>query len=179
MRIADDVRNETNATISFEDDGPSAIDLARSLAEDTSIVIDLTANVAYGTDGGSINNANVATAHGNVSIVNGVATYTPTANYNGTDSFTYTVIDGDGDTVTKTVTLTITPENDPPRIGTGEDFVTEDTDVQTGNVLVASGVLSISDPDGPAENTFQPFTKSTPLTAVRCNCWPMAPGPTR
>ena len=39
----------------------------------------------------------------------GAFTYTPDANYNGTDSFTYTVSDGNGGTDTATVTITVTP----------------------------------------------------------------------
>ena len=44
----------------------------------------------------------------------GVCTYTPAADYNGTDSFTYTVSDGNGGTDTGTVNVTVTPVNDAP-----------------------------------------------------------------
>ena len=40
--------------------------------------------------------------------------YTPNVNFNGTDSFTYTISDGNGGTDTATVSLTVTPVNDPP-----------------------------------------------------------------
>ncbi len=53
-------------------------------------------------------------ANGTVTIgAGGNVTYTPTANYNGTDSFTYTVTSG-GVTETTTVTMTVTPVNDAP-----------------------------------------------------------------
>ena len=47
----------------------------------------------------------------------GVCTYTPAANYNGADSFTYTVSDGNGGTATATVTVTVTAVNDAARRG--------------------------------------------------------------
>ena len=47
-------------------------------------------------------------AHGSVTVnADGSYTYTPTANYTGADSFTYTVDDGHGGTATATVTLTV------------------------------------------------------------------------
>ena len=44
----------------------------------------------------------------------GAFTYTPDANFNGSDSFTYTVADGNGGTSTATVTITVTAVNDAP-----------------------------------------------------------------
>ena len=55
-------------------------------------------------------------AHGTVACTAaGVCTYTPNANYNGSDSFTYTVSDGHGGRDTATVNVTVTPVNDDPR----------------------------------------------------------------
>ena len=49
-------------------------------------------------------------AHGQVlPNSNGTATYTPTGNYQGRDSFTYTVSDPQGDTATGTVSVTVAP----------------------------------------------------------------------
>ncbi|WP_178863997.1 cadherin-like domain-containing protein, partial [Thiomicrorhabdus cannonii] len=51
-------------------------------------------------------------AHGNVVIEgDGTVTYTPVADYNGPDSFTYTITDGQGGTDTAMVTLTVNPQN--------------------------------------------------------------------
>ena len=44
--------------------------------------------------------------------------YTPNPNYNGTDSFTYTISDGAGGVDTATVTVVINPVNDTPVPGT-------------------------------------------------------------
>ena len=38
----------------------------------------------------------------------------PTANFNGTDTVTYTISDGNGATDTATVTITVNPVNDGP-----------------------------------------------------------------
>lgn len=54
-------------------------------------------------------------AHGTVTVQsNGFFTYTPAANYFGTDSFTYRAVDGSGESNAATVTITVTPVNDPP-----------------------------------------------------------------
>ncbi len=44
----------------------------------------------------------------------GDCTYTPNADFNGADSFTYTISDGNGGTDTATVTVTVTADNDAP-----------------------------------------------------------------
>ncbi len=54
-------------------------------------------------------------AHGAVSVnADGTFSYTPAANYNGTDSFTYRLNDGPLDSNLATVSLSITPVNDAP-----------------------------------------------------------------
>ncbi|MEZ5612322.1 MAG: cadherin-like domain-containing protein [Rhodocyclaceae bacterium] len=39
----------------------------------------------------------------------GTFSYTPDANYNGPDSFTYTITDADGDVSTATATINVAP----------------------------------------------------------------------
>ncbi len=55
-------------------------------------------------------------SHGTVTIVVGGqrVSYTPDANYFGSDSFTYTITDGNGGTATATVTVNVLNVNDPP-----------------------------------------------------------------
>ena len=54
-------------------------------------------------------------AHGSVEVnTDGSYTYTPDANYNGSDSFTYKANDGTDDSNTATVTLTVNAVNDAP-----------------------------------------------------------------
>ena len=59
-------------------------------------------------------------AHGTLSGTAPNLTYTPAANYNGPDSFTFTVNDGTVDSAAATVSITVTPVNDAP-VAVGPD----------------------------------------------------------
>jgi VCBS repeat-containing protein len=88
-------------------------------------------------------------AHGAVVVnADGSYTYTPAANYNGTDSFTYRVTDADGgQSNIATVSLTITPVNDAP-VAVDDAYVTGE---DAALVVAAPGVLgNDSDVDGQA-----------------------------
>ena len=79
-------------------------------------------------------------AHGTVTIsADGSYTYTPVANYNGTDSFTVTgtVSDGHGGTTTQTVTLNIIVVNNGPVAADVIASGTEDTP-KTGRLTASS-----------------------------------------
>jgi VCBS repeat-containing protein len=52
--------------------------------------------------------------HGTASVAAGKLAYTPAANYNGADSFTYKANDGTVDSNTATVSVTVTAVNDAP-----------------------------------------------------------------
>ncbi len=135
---SDSQKLDISSAFRFEDDLPSASNITKSLDEDSSIDINLVTqgSVSYGADGaGSITLASNP-LHGTVTLTNGVATYKPNAEYSGSDSFTYTVIDGDGDTVTKTVNLTVNSVNDPPVAKADTNWGLEDAaSAVTGNVL--------------------------------------------
>ncbi|WP_205618847.1 cadherin-like domain-containing protein [Terasakiella pusilla] len=88
-------------------------DDSQTLGEDKSATIDVLDNDSI-VDGGTITGLSQP-EHGTVVLNDdGTVTYTPDANYNGTDSFTYTVTDNDGETQTATVNLSVDPENDKP-----------------------------------------------------------------
>jgi hypothetical protein len=73
-------------------------------------------------------------AHGKVTFLpDGTVIYTPDPNYNGPDTFTYTVTAG-GVTETATVTVTVVAVNDPPVAGPDSFVTLEDTPV-TINVV--------------------------------------------
>jgi VCBS repeat-containing protein len=88
-------------------------------------------------------------ANGTVTLntLDGAFTYTPAANFNGTDSFTYTANDGQLASNVATVTLTVTPINDAPVAANDSYFTNEDT---TLSVPGASLLANDSDVDGDA-----------------------------
>src|SRR5205814_353545 len=71
--------------------------------------------------------------------------YTPAANYHGTDSFTYKANDGQADSGIATVNIAITAVNDAP-VAVNDSYTTaEDT---TLNVAAAGVLANDSDVDG-------------------------------
>ena len=53
--------------------------------------------------------------------------YTPAANYDGADSFNYTIADGNSGTATETVNVTVTAANDGPAAVNDTLTLAEDT----------------------------------------------------
>jgi VCBS repeat-containing protein len=85
-------------------------------------------------------------AHGSVSFnANGTLTYTPNANYSGTDTFTYTVTAG-GTTETATETVTINAVNQAPT-STAPASVTTNEDTTLS--FTGGNALSVADVDSP------------------------------
>jgi len=73
----------------------------------------------------------------------GSFSYTPDANYNGSDSFTYRVTDADGATSTATVSLTITAVNDAPSAAS-----IADRDSTAGATVTFDAAAAFADVDG-------------------------------
>ncbi|TLN27923.1 tandem-95 repeat protein, partial [bacterium] len=91
-------------------------------------------------DGDSLNAVLVSQpAHGTLTWYgyNGTFMYTPDANWNGTDSFTYAASDGTLTSNTVTVTLTVQPVNDAPLAVADAYSLDEDSPltITTGGVL--------------------------------------------
>ncbi|MEJ0061046.1 MAG: cadherin-like domain-containing protein [Terricaulis sp.] len=100
---------------------PVAVADTYALDEDTSFASSSTRNVlANDTDSDTANNLLTASlvtgpAHGTLSLTsNGRFTYSPAANFSGTDTFTYRASDGTNQSAPATVTITVRPVNDPP-----------------------------------------------------------------
>ncbi|QJW83477.1 tandem-95 repeat protein [Ramlibacter terrae] len=109
-----------------------------STTEDTAVVTDVLANDSFEGAGRVISSVTNG-AHGAVTIVDaalGLVRYTPDANYNGTDAYTYTVSSG-GTTETVTVNVTITPVNDATTFGGTTGSGNEDAGPITGTLTVA------------------------------------------
>ena len=124
-------------TITAVDDTPSATNDTNTTTEDTQVSGNVSINDTPSGDGGniwSLVGANGGAAHGTVTMnPDGSYTYTPAANYNGTDVFTYQLCDADADCTTATVTITITSVDDTPSSANDTNTTTEDTQV-SGNV---------------------------------------------
>ncbi|MGL4397163.1 MAG: tandem-95 repeat protein, partial [Hyphomicrobium sp.] len=101
-------------------------------AEDTARTFNVLGNDSF--EGAPVVTSVTQPAHGVVSIGSGGnVTYTPAANYNGPDSFTYTVTSG-GVTETTTVSLTVTPVNDAPTVGAASAQTSVDGAADSYNV---------------------------------------------
>ncbi|MHA2211296.1 MAG: Ig-like domain-containing protein, partial [Candidatus Thorarchaeota archaeon] len=117
---------------------PVAEDDAVSTAEDTAIAIDVLDNDSDANGDALTIDSIAPPSHGTVELVDGLITYTPDANYNGPDSFTYTISDGNGGTDNAMVTITVNPVNDAP-VGVDDTFT---IDEDTLLILPAPGLLS-------------------------------------
>ena len=116
-----------NIRIDSVNDEPDAVDDDKTLAEDDpNTIIDVLANDTD-IDGDTLEVTSVGSAgHGTASLVGGVVSYQPSADFNGSDSFTYTISDGHGGTDTATVHITVTAVNDKP--DAVDDFLSMDED---------------------------------------------------
>ena len=84
--------------------------------------VNASSNDSIGQDGGDSDNYSLLSNATNgvvTEVSDGVFQYVPNIDYNGEDSFTYTLTDKDGDKDTATVAISITPVDDGPAI---EDF---------------------------------------------------------
>jgi VCBS repeat-containing protein len=87
--------------------------------------------------------------HGTVVLsADGSFRYVPNADFNGTDTFTFTASDGALSSAPATVTITVTPVNDPP-VNTvpGDQVAAEDVARVIGGLAVAddeAGVLTVT-----------------------------------
>lgn len=135
-------------------DPPVASALTASLNEDTSGTITLTGSDA---DGDRLQFAVVdSPQHGALTGTPPQLTYTPAADYNGPDSFTYTATDGTATSPPAKVSITVRSVNDPP-VATSAT-VTTDEDTPVTVALQASDVdgqtLSFSITSAPPDGSF-------------------------
>ncbi len=155
--VSDGRGGEAQATVTLavgaDNDAPVAVDDAASGDEDTAITGNVLANDSD-PDGDSLSVTEVngaARTDNPVTLPSGARltiaadgsfVYTPAANFNGSDTFTYTVSDGRGGTAMATATLAVGAVNDAPVAVDDAASGDEDTAI-TGNVLAND-----SDPDG-------------------------------
>jgi VCBS repeat-containing protein len=145
--IRDQAGHTSTATVSITvlgaNDAPVAQDDAYGLDEDNALTVG--GPGVLGNDSDVEQDALAAVlfegpAHGMVALnADGSFTYTPEANYNGTDSFQYRTTDGSAPSGIATVTLTIHPVADAPEARDDAYAVDEDG---TLTLDAASGVLA-------------------------------------
>jgi hypothetical protein len=130
---------------------PDAQDDVATTDEDVAVTIGILSNDTD-IDGDPLTVEGVSQATNGTVTNNGTdVTYTPNANYNGVDSFTYTLSDGNGGVDTATVTVTVNPVNDLP-VSSDDNAVTDagaavtidvlanDSDID-GDLLTVSSVM--------------------------------------
>jgi len=132
-------------TVTAVNDAPTASTQSANVDEDGSIQITLAGN---DLEDSALTYAIVAqSANGSLSLSESTATYTPNADYNGSDSFTFTVSDGQLTSSAATVSITVTGVNDAPSFTKGSDqTVNEDAGAQSVSVWT-TGIS-----EGPSES---------------------------
>ncbi len=147
---------EIGITVRPVNDASRAEDDAATTPEDNAIAINVLTNDSD-VDGDPLAVTSVTQpAHGVASSnADGTIAYTPNANFNGADSFTYTISDGHGGSASATVSVTITPVNDAPVANHGHAATDEDTSVQIALVAgdVDNSTLSFVILDAPLHGT--------------------------
>ena len=99
-------------TINSVNDAPVTTNQSAATNEDTAVDITLTSS---DVDGDTITYSIVSdVSNGTTSLSGATVTYTPTANWNGTETFTFKANDGTVDSNTSTVTITVASVNDAP-----------------------------------------------------------------
>ncbi|MBI4995392.1 MAG: retention module-containing protein, partial [Rhodocyclales bacterium] len=105
-----------------------------SLNEDATLNSTLATNDTPSADGGNTWSLAGNASHGVVTVnADGSFSYTPAANYNGPDSFSYTITDADGSSSTATVTLAVNSQNDVP-VAINDNFSLNEDAIYTGTL---------------------------------------------
>ena len=124
-------------TVNAVNDAPVATaGLSTTTNEDQSVVVNLSGSDIDGDN--LIFSLDTDAASGSVSIDGSIATYTPTSNFNGSDTFTFSVSDGELSDAAE-VTLTVNAVNDAPVLAVVSD-VSFDEDTSGSTSLSASDV---------------------------------------
>ncbi|RDD62279.1 Ig-like domain-containing protein [Ferruginivarius sediminum] len=122
---------------------PVAGDDSVTTDADTAVTVDVLANDSDG-DGDSLDVTSLGNPSNGTVVENadGTLTYTPDADFSGSDSFTYTVSDGNGGSDTATVSVTVNEVQDNP------DAVSDQATVTAGESVTVDVLANDTDPDG-------------------------------
>jgi len=146
FRVVDDFAGSDTATVGITvnaiNDVPTANDDFVVINEDTTGT-DVLAN-DIDVDGDFLTIISVTLPANGTTLIagNGIVTYTPEPNFNGADSFEYTISDGHGGNDTATVNITVNSVNDAPIANAGGPYFANE-----GTPIAFDGSAS-SDSDG-------------------------------
>ena len=134
------IANDQSIDINDITPNVSAIADTVSTNEDTAVDINVLSNDSYITNA-PISLTAIDGTNGTTSITNNIITYTPNADFNGSDTFTYTINQGDKSS-SADVTITIDSVNDAPIINLASTI-----QVNENQTAVASNFISDVDTD--------------------------------
>lgn len=153
-------------TVTTLNQSPIAVNDTFNINEDSILTASVGTNDTDVDGPGAIYGIGTQPAHGTVNMqVNGTMTYTPAANYNGTDSFTYVHCDGGTPNLcdTATVYFNLAAVNDAP-------VAVNDNNATTINTAVSGDVsTNDSDVDGPSATYTQVAGASHGILALNTN----------
>ena len=143
---AGNTSDTATGTIIDDENYPVAADDSATTLEDTPITIDVLVNDIFGDDGPSTGRITANNGlHGTVYVNDGgtpnnpaddKVVYSPNADYNGYDSFTYSICDPTPDCSVATVTVYVIPVNDLPFANDDLNTTLEDTPLIGADVTV-------------------------------------------
>ena len=139
-------RNVATATITVNsiNDAPATQDQSISTDEDNAVEITLTSNDVE--DDSVSYNIISDTANGTTTLSGAIVTYTPSSDWNGTDTFTFNANDGTDDSNASTVTISIASVNDAP---VANDVTTQmDENKVSGRYQPVTVTFNASDVEG-------------------------------
>ena len=130
---------DVTINVTPENDAPVAVNDDFMVGEDSILNADLSRNLLANDIDVDMDALTIITtpvsgpSNGSVTInPDGTFIYTPNANFNGTDSFTYEISDGNS-TSRADVTINVTPENDAP-VAVNDDFMVGEDSVLSADL---------------------------------------------
>lgn len=128
---------------------PVAANDSITINEDTQVNINVLVNDSDENEDDLTISSVDSGSNGTTAIINNEIVYTPNSNFNGVDSFSYSINDGNGGTDTATVTVNVAPVNDIPvaqndnattnqETGVSINVLSNDSDVDGDNLTIIS-----------------------------------------
>lgn len=145
-----------SVTVTSTNQAPTAVNDSQTAQKNTNLTFDPRGNDTDANGDPLTITAKSTPAHGSLSIVSSGSqlSYTPTTNYVGTDSFTYTISDGRGGTSTATVSMFVN----------GAPVATNDSKVAQKDIALTFDPRT-NDTD-PNSDTLTIISRSTPAHGV-------------